>query len=307
MANCPLCRITGNANQVDYQGRWHVTCPGCGQFEIPVGIGEGLTDDERPRLSHAIRLRQQNNTFVEITKELASKLIEEPLPSLRQQMDGLLLFVGDRARLQDPVRAVRLQPPAFNEMVATIGAYNSGSLGLLLSDLAESGAVHWQGGSGEIRLLEPGWQRYEEIKTGTPYSRMAFMAMPFNAPRLEKVFRDYWQPAVARTGFELKTVVQRAGLIDDHIRVDIRKSRFLIAELTEGNRGAYWEAGFAEGLNKPVVYTCEKSYFDDPDTRPHFDVNHYSHVIWQEAKLAEAADELTTRIRASIPDAKLED
>ena len=89
--------------------------------------------------------------------------------------------------------------------------------------------------------------------------------------------------------------------------MDIRKSRFLIAELTEGNRGAYWEAGFAEGLNKPVVYTCEKSYFDDPDTRPHFDVNHYSHVIWQEAKLAEAADELTTRIRASIPDAKLED
>jgi hypothetical protein len=177
----------------------------------------------------------------------------------------------------------------------------------LLEDLKRTEALEWQAGSDLVRLLEPGWRRYEELMTASPYSRTAFMAMPFNEPALEKVYKEFWRPAVFRTGFELQTVTQRAGLIDDHIRVDIRRSRFLIAELTGGNQGAYWEAGFAEGLNKRVIYTCEKSYFDDPKTKPHFDVNHYSHVIWQEDHLSDAADELAARIRASIPDAKLND
>ncbi len=68
-----------------------------------------------------------------------------------------------------------------------------------------------------------------------------------------------------------------------------------------------WEAGFAEGLNKRVIYTCEKSYFENANTKPHFDVNHYSHVIWEQDRLSDAADELVARIRVSIPDAKLDD
>ena len=58
----------------------------------------------------------------------------------------------------------------------------------------------------------------------------------------------------------------KAGLIDDRLRVEIRTSRFLIADLTHENAGAYWEAGFAEGLGKPVIYTCEKSKFDTAKT-----------------------------------------
>jgi hypothetical protein len=193
------------------------------------------------------------------------------------------------------------------QLISTIGAYNSGSIGILLGDLAKNGAVDWQPGSSDVRILEPGWRRYDELKTASPYSRTAFMAMPFADPVIEKVYAEFWRPAVARTGFELKTVTQRAGLIDDHIRVDIRRSRFLISELTGGNRGAYWEAGFAEGLNKRVIYTCEKSYFENPSTKPHFDVNHYSHVIWEQDHLSDAADELVARIRVSIPDAKLDD
>jgi nucleoside 2-deoxyribosyltransferase len=44
--------------------------------------------------------------------------------------------------------------------------------------------------------------------------------------------------------------------IDDQMRVALRTSRFVVADLTRGNRGAYWEAGFAEGLGRPVIYTC---------------------------------------------------
>jgi len=34
------------------------------------------------------------------------------------------------------------------------------------------------------------------------------------------------------------------------------------------NPGAYWEAGYAEGLGKPVIYTCEEAKFVEAS---HFD------------------------------------
>jgi nucleoside 2-deoxyribosyltransferase len=60
--------------------------------------------------------------------------------------------------------------------------------------------------------------------------------------------------------------------------VEIRACRFLIADLTHANNGAYWEAGFAEGLGKPVTYTCKKSEFAKAS---HFDTNHHLTVLWE--------------------------
>ena len=73
----------------------------------------------------------------------------------------------------------------------------------------------------------------------------------------------FLMPAVASAGFDLVRLDEdpQAGSIDERLRVEIRKSRFLVADLTHGNPGAYWEAGFAEGLGKPVIYTCEKDDF----------------------------------------------
>ena len=36
----------------------------------------------------------------------------------------------------------------------------------------------------------------------------------------------------------------------------------MISDLSHGNYGAYWEAGFAEGLGKAVIYTCERTIFE---------------------------------------------
>jgi nucleoside 2-deoxyribosyltransferase len=91
------------------------------------------------------------------------------------------------------------------------------------------------------------------------------------------------------------------------MRLEIRRARFVVADLTHSNRGAYWEAGFADGLGKPVVYTCEKTVFEKTE-KPHFDVSQEYHVVWEADKLDVAAQELTLIIRNSLPDeAILED
>jgi hypothetical protein len=122
---------------------------------------------------------------------------------------------------------------------------------------------------GEVSLIlnMKGWERYEEIRRGNIDSKKAFMAMPFGNQKLDEIYKHF-KNAIAQTGFDLQRIDEKpkAGLIDDRLRVEIRTSRFLIAELTEENRGAYWEAGFAEGMGRPVIYSCEKTYFKQAST-----------------------------------------
>ncbi len=110
-----------------------------------------------------------------------------------------------------------------------------------------------------------------------------------------------FKPAVAETGFQLVLLRDkpRAGPIDNHLRAEIRSSRFLLADLTTDNAGAYWEGGFAEGLGKPVIYLCEKSAFDNRGT--HFDTNHCQTVIWDPNDKERGASDLKATIRATLP------
>jgi hypothetical protein len=162
----------------------------------------------------------------------------------------------------------------------------------------------------DATLSIQGWERVHELMKEAKDSRKAFMAMKFGDPRLDEIFRDHFKPAVKQTGFTLSRLDEepRAGLIDDRMRLEIRTSRFLIADLTHGNAGAYWEAGFAEGLGRPVIYTCRKDVFDDPQRRPHFDTNHHLTVVWDPEAIERAVEELKTVIRVTLPaDAHLVD
>jgi hypothetical protein len=76
------------------------------------------------------------------------------------------------------------------------------------------------------------------------------------------------------------------------------------ADLTHDNRGAYWEAGFAEGAGRPVIYTCKKGHIP----AVHFDRNHHLIVEWDPDDLPKTAARLKATIRATMPaEAKLTD
>ena len=92
--------------------------------------------------------------------------------------------------------------------------------------------------------------------------------------------------------------VSEAGIIDNIMRVQIRDAAFVIADLTHENRGAYWEAGYAEGLGKPVIYICEKTKFDE--RRTHFDTNHCTTVLWSKDDENGFRQELVATIRRSL-------
>jgi nucleoside 2-deoxyribosyltransferase len=90
--------------------------------------------------------------------------------------------------------------------------------------------------------------------------------------------------------------------VDAIIEDEIRRCRFLIADLSDDNAGAYWEAGFAEGLGKDVIYIC-RAKDGEHEKKTHFDANHRQTVRWD----LSALDQTTTKLKAVIRNTLLQD
>lgn len=316
---CVTCAspLTSTENErgefVDYR------CPRCGSFTLTKDAEAAIPDllgrDKRKQsvLAHAILQMQRREASPCVNLETVHRILDaDVLPTLFEQADNLIIRLGDHLQA-DPGAQVELRPDV---MPAVVGASSYEGYRFVLSHLVQEGMVEGthvdlalnQKVPAPCRLSFTGWERYGRLLRGASKSRKAFMAMKFDDPLLEKIFTEVFRPAVAATGFDLRTLNDepKAGLIDDRMRVEILTSRFLIADLTHGNQGAYWEAGYAEGLGKPVFYTCEKSVFDREKT--HFDTNHHYTVPWEKDKLGDAAEKLKAAIRATLPqDAKLTD
>ena len=118
---------------------------------------------------------------------------------------------------------------------------------------------------------------------------------------LDRFMKEVVKPIVEEeTGYELRDLrdVSKAGLIDNIMVTTIRDAKFVIADLTDDNHGAYWEAGYAEGLGKPVIYICKKEKFQNEGT--HFDTNHYTTVLWSKNDVGSFRQELEATLRRSL-------
>jgi hypothetical protein len=224
-------------------------------------------------------------------------------------VNNLILFLG--ASLEEPGSTVDLGPEKLRAKVGAISSTGASwsletchRLGLI--DGMEIRAIGQPFSLAAATLSVSGWKQFEQLQRAAVNSRLAFMAMQFGDPETDDVYRSCFRPAVSEAGFELRRIDEnpQAGLIDDRLRVEIRRSAFLIADLTHANKGAYWEAGYAEGLGRPVIYTCKNSTFRSADRKlaPHFDTNHHLTVVWEPDNIEAAAQQLTAVIRATLPD-----
>ncbi len=286
-------------------------CHNCGVFRLSgtaaaIVANAGYAPMERAKLSYGLR-RMGGNALL-TSHSLESIIQDTKLPDASSLQDNLLRYM--HSELAGPGESMELWAPA---MRGWLGALSSASVRwvidqALASDLIMGMAVRPAGGDDEFRLLNAtltikGWARVEELLRSANGSRKGFMAMKFGDHQLDAVFREHFKPAVLQAGFDLMRLDDepRAGLIDDRLRIEIRTSRFMVADLSHTNAGAYWEAGFAEGLGRPVIYTCRKDVFDNPATKPHFDTNHYLTVVWDPADPALAAEQLKAVIRVTLP------
>jgi hypothetical protein len=254
----------------------------------------------RPRLRYWFGRRIDRKHRLDLDPSLFERILSEELPAPREQADNLILWMSGQVREQNPGGAI---PFDYGALASIVGAFEGAGVAYIADQLKEAGLIAMAAPTAPnmFRLTFKGWDRFAELSAAQTEIPTAFMAMPFNNPLLDEVFESCFKPATKLAGFELRRNIdnQSAGIIDNQLRVDIRKSRFLISDLTNGNHGAYWEAGFAEGLGKKVIYTCEKSFFTSAKT--HFDTNHCTTILWEKENLPLAAKTLTATIRATLP------
>jgi len=152
-------------------------------------------------------------------------------------------------------------------------------------------------------------------------------------PEMEEIFEKAIKPAIEfiETGEAIsryKAVkidnVEHINDINDEIIAQIRRSRFMVCDLTGYRGGVYFEAGFAYGLGLEVIYTCRKDWtkeevlsdragsevktlFDSAGKEiaikkegVHFDLAHRNRIEWEIDKLEDFKTKLANRIKALI-------
>ena len=302
-AQCPVC---GSASAVAAKnGPADIECVRCGHFTLYRALLELLPRDfgEDPsraaKMSYTIR-RSQERGIPAISPGNLDSYWQVQLPKPPEQLDDLILWIGDhQTDGATEARAAELLLDAWigSGLPDVVG--NAKGLRWLIPKAEARYFDHrYEHGYAAFHLTLEGWERYAALKQKKNDSRTAFMAMKFD-DEMENVFKTCFRPAVARTDFELRVVTdqQPAGLIDNQIKAALVAARFVVADLSHDNLNAHWEAGFGEGRNIPVFYTCKEERWVQGPTA--FNTNHMKTIRWS-GDLKAAEDQLTYAIRATL-------
>lgn len=323
---CPICRNADGGRCVEIPDhtlilRQLFECDICHRFGLTMEAlrwlrsgddAGGVAAMHRAILSHQVRtVLRASNELPPLVDGAHLKAIEShgQLPSPIEQANTLLRYIGDEVR-RTGMRLGKLP----HDIQAIVGAMNRPAAMQRVEQLRATGAVSCgaehhtaltRNGQqfteyGELDLTLDGWNLYEEQKRGRTAGNYGFVALQFDNKNLRGLL-DAVRPAIEKAlGLELRDMrdVARAGIIDNIMRVQIRGSAFVLADLTDENRGAYWEAGYAEGLGKPVIYICEREKFSKAKT--HFDTNHCTTITWSADDTEGFAAELIATLQRSL-------
>ena len=144
----------------------------------------------------------------------------------------------------------------------------------------------------DICLLPAGYARVDSLLKNDATNKNVFVAMQFGEETKE--LREKIREGINAAGYSDVFIdeVPHNNLITPEILKRIRDSKFVVSELTHGNQGAYFEAGYATGLGKQVIQLCKEG------VKIHFDLAQKNTIFWNDE--AEIPEWLEKRIRATI-------
>ena len=131
-----------------------------------------------------------------------------------------------------------------------------------------------------LKMLPSGWNLISEsIKD---FSKKVFIAMSF-AKETEST-REALKQGISKAGYTpviIDELTHNHQIVPEMFK-QIRDSKFLVIDVSVPNNGAYYEAGYALGLGKEVIFCCSQNSFEDKENRPHFDVSQKQMIVWKD-------------------------
>ena len=220
--------------------------------------------------------------------------------SVHDRADRLLQYIGDRTVDISTIFYFKSADVSSTGIAAWSESIRPEEVKYLLDYLIEQGWLDLRNG---YVLTVKGYVRLAELETENAESSKGFVAMWF-----DDSLKEAWEEGIKRgiedAGYEAVRIDEQEhnDKIDDEIIAEIRRSRFVVADFTQGEKGVrggvYYEAGFAHGLGIEVFFTCRKDVLDNNDI--HFDTRQYNHIGWKTPE--ELRQRLAARISAVIGD-----
>lgn len=143
-----------------------------------------------------------------------------------------------------------------------------------------------------ITLTPQGYSRIDELQKYNATGRNALVAMKFGTDTVP--LREAIRNGVKNAGYHAIFIdeVQHNDFITPELLKYIRDSKFVVADLSHQNNGAYFEEGYAMGIGKPVIQLCKRG------VELHFDIAQKNTIMWDvEDNIPELIE---NRIKATI-------
>ena len=307
---CPLCQQQAKGiNQGDFS--WY-ECATCGAYGIGWRV-EGNIMNESPirraalsACARELRIRGDKAIFLCKVSGPLHQISGIPI-EINDVMNAAALPVADRldrillnfAKLNPKVGDCFAVVPRCDYPLGH--SEDSREFLFLLNQLATSDLIREVDSdisqeASQYQITVPGWKRIADLqRVSVQRPNQAFVAMAFD-PSLMDVRTHGLKAGIVDAGYKPLLIDEKEhnNDIHDEILSEIRKSQFIVADFTLQRPNVYFEAGFAEALGLPVIYTCR----EDDITKAHFDIRQRNHIVWTAPE--ELRDRLKNRIGATI-------
>ena len=313
---CPICSNSEASVRHDaIPNELFINCPQCGRFQVDRDAAEDITSRQRKQSWKISAWLVQYKPRVLTTEDIKNAL-ESATPSLNTRAERVLRWLA----INVPPGKTCCMPSSSTRQAGEWHVFTwvdgIGNSAAKLSPIPLI-AAGWCADENEVRYIienvlvaELGWLAKEK-DGGNFYvsakgllhlegrkdenSTIGFCAMWFS-DGVKPLWIDVIEPAIRSAGYEPLRIDSKEhnGKIDDQIMASIRGSRFVVADFTGSRGGVYYEAGFAHGLDLPVIFMCR-----DGDEL-HFDIRQYNCIFWKTGALEDAQIRLKNRILATL-------
>lgn len=323
---CPICGL--NAKETKSSDYDLINCPVCGEFgygnwtNIPV-----LSEYDKAVLKTYLYNFISSDSYYRpkpITKETKDEIINSVNPprTLIDKMNFVIKYLADSTKFFGDI--VEIPRPHGHRLFF---CKDEEELNNILEAIKEQGYITGNSVSTldlvdtskgypprKITMTASGLQ-YAETLFSRTNSTQCFVAMWFDEST-QQVYKRIQNAVTGNPNAEKTSPEYGANYsimkIDekDHINYipaeiisEIKRSKFMIADLSGYRGGVYYEAGFADGLGIPVILTCSKQWFEEHTDEEgikysgvHFDLKQKNILQWEDDKLDEFQRKLVARI-----------
>ena len=280
---CTICKdFMASINEDFDKNIFKIECKTCGTFYCSYEYGKDYGKDKSTYLLQGA-IREKNlqgikpffctkdseiiksesfGTLNPISEKTFLKSINIPKTPI-EKINKLLLNLANKTE-DDYGKTQRIN---YEKDFPLIYAKNNDEIIFLLESIEEKGFMKDDSSrysnQYEFQLSLKAWEKIEELKSINLESKQGFVACWFH-DKHDK-YREAIEKGIKNTGFKPHSIKNKdyPDTILEKAVGEIRKSRFVVVDLTEQRKTVFVEWGFAMGLNLETILVMSKKYYNE--------------------------------------------